>query len=213
MQTWLNPSKTYWDKDLQSMLKPYNGDLDVYPVMKEVGKVGNDSPNYIIPLDSSENKSNIANFFPSPKKRIKTEDAGENTSLNGEDLKKEKSAKSTALSSRTTAPSTSTEHNAPMPMNCAKSDNFEGVIRGMKREHEDENQSDRLVKSPRKEWSIESEDLFDDLKAGVSFDKDFSDSPRRLTSTVQRTGAKHNDHKHNNEAPGNTKITSFFGQV
>jgi hypothetical protein len=35
----------------------------VYPVSKDVGKVGNNSPTFIIPIDSKENKSNIANFF------------------------------------------------------------------------------------------------------------------------------------------------------
>jgi hypothetical protein len=34
-----------------------------YPVKKEVGKVGEDSPLFIVPLDSAENKSSIANFF------------------------------------------------------------------------------------------------------------------------------------------------------
>lgn len=34
-----------------------------YPVKKEVGKVGQDSPLFILPLDSVENKSNIVNFF------------------------------------------------------------------------------------------------------------------------------------------------------
>ena len=33
---------------------------------KEVGKVGEDSPLFIVPLNSAENKSNIANFFSKP---------------------------------------------------------------------------------------------------------------------------------------------------
>jgi hypothetical protein len=37
-----------------------------YPVKKEVGKVGENSPLFIVPLDSAENKSNIANFFSKP---------------------------------------------------------------------------------------------------------------------------------------------------
>lgn len=50
-------------QELQSLLKPFEGELDVYPVSKDVGKVGNNSPSFIIPIDSKENKSNIANFF------------------------------------------------------------------------------------------------------------------------------------------------------
>lgn len=44
---------------------------------KEVGKVGEDSPLFIVPLHSPENKSNIANFFSKPgttaKPKIKDE--------------------------------------------------------------------------------------------------------------------------------------------
>ncbi|KJZ77412.1 hypothetical protein HIM_03136 [Hirsutella minnesotensis 3608] len=63
IRSWLDPAKHEWDRELQSLLKPFDGELDVYPVSKDVGKVGNNSPSFIIPLDSKENKSNIANFF------------------------------------------------------------------------------------------------------------------------------------------------------
>lgn len=68
MSTWLDPSRTTWSKDLQSILKPYEGELDCYPVAKEVGKVGNNSSDFIIPINSKENKSSIANFFANAKK-------------------------------------------------------------------------------------------------------------------------------------------------
>ena len=49
------------------------GSADVsYPVKKEVGKVGEDSPLFIVPLNSAENKSNIANFFSKPASPAKT---------------------------------------------------------------------------------------------------------------------------------------------
>lgn len=63
LRTWLDPKRHEWSKELQSLLKPFDGELEVYPVSKEVGKVGNNSPTFIIPIDSKENKSNIANFF------------------------------------------------------------------------------------------------------------------------------------------------------
>ena len=50
-------------QELQALLRPFDGELDVYPVTKDVGKVGNNSPSFIIPVDSAENKNNIANFF------------------------------------------------------------------------------------------------------------------------------------------------------
>ncbi|KAI0474520.1 hypothetical protein F4859DRAFT_504884 [Xylaria cf. heliscus] len=63
MRNWLDPGRYEWSKELQSLLIPYDGELEVYPVSKDVGKVGNNSPTFIIPIDSKENKSNIANFF------------------------------------------------------------------------------------------------------------------------------------------------------
>ncbi|KAI1380833.1 DUF159-domain-containing protein [Hypoxylon crocopeplum] len=63
IRTWLDPKRHEWSKELQALLKPFDGELDVYPVSKDVGKVGNNSPTFIIPINSKENKSNIANFF------------------------------------------------------------------------------------------------------------------------------------------------------
>lgn len=63
MRQWLDPGRYEWSNELQSFLAPYPGELEVYPVSKDVGKVGNNSPSFIIPIDSKENKSNIANFF------------------------------------------------------------------------------------------------------------------------------------------------------
>lgn len=63
LRTWLDPKRYEWSNELQVLLKPFDGELEVYPVSKDVGKVGNNSPNFIIPIDSKENKSNIANFF------------------------------------------------------------------------------------------------------------------------------------------------------
>lgn len=67
MRRWLDPSRYEWSKELQDILKPFDGELEVYPVSKEVGKVGNNSPSFIIPIASKENKSNIANFFANAK--------------------------------------------------------------------------------------------------------------------------------------------------
>ncbi|OQE08957.1 hypothetical protein PENVUL_c008G06192 [Penicillium vulpinum] len=67
MNKWLDPRQKTWSKELQSILKPYEGELECYPVPKEVGKVGNNSPNFIVPVHSKENKSNIANFFANVK--------------------------------------------------------------------------------------------------------------------------------------------------
>lgn len=63
MRMWLDPERYEWSKELQGLLKPFRGELEVYPVAKEVGKVGNNSPSFVVPVASTENKANIANFF------------------------------------------------------------------------------------------------------------------------------------------------------
>ncbi|KAI1140442.1 DUF159-domain-containing protein [Hypoxylon sp. FL0543] len=75
LRKWLDPKRHEWSQELQALLKPFEGELEVYPVSKDVGKVGNNSPNFIIPIDSKENKSNIANFFAKggEKKNVKKE--------------------------------------------------------------------------------------------------------------------------------------------
>ncbi|PNH43713.1 hypothetical protein VD0004_g3787 [Verticillium dahliae] len=72
LKMWLDPGRHEWSGELQALLKPFTGKLDCYPVSKEVGKVGNNSPSFIIPIDSKENKSNIANFFANAEKKQKT---------------------------------------------------------------------------------------------------------------------------------------------
>ena len=63
---WLDASKQEWTADLQSLLQPYAGELECYPVSKDVGKVGNNSASFVIPLD--ENKQSINNFFANQKR-------------------------------------------------------------------------------------------------------------------------------------------------
>lgn len=61
--TWLDPTTTTWTFKLQDLLQPFTGDLEIYPVTKEVGKVGNNDKSFILPRDSKENKSNIKHWF------------------------------------------------------------------------------------------------------------------------------------------------------
>jgi hypothetical protein len=79
LRTWLDPNRKQWTRELQSLLKPFQGELDIYPVSKDVGKISNDSASFIIPVDSKDNKSNIANFFRSPLKH-----GGEDLMENGD---------------------------------------------------------------------------------------------------------------------------------
>ncbi|PWY88558.1 DUF159-domain-containing protein [Aspergillus heteromorphus CBS 117.55] len=76
MRVWLDPGRTTWSRELQAVLKPFEGELECYPVPKEVGKVGNNSPDFVVPVSSKENKGNIANFFANANKggAVKKED-------------------------------------------------------------------------------------------------------------------------------------------
>ncbi|KXL42290.1 hypothetical protein M433DRAFT_156570 [Acidomyces richmondensis BFW] len=76
MRKWLDPGRVGWDAELQEMLQPFAGALDVFPVDKAVGKVGNNNPNFVVPVDSLENKRSIANFFGKQMQGALKESAG-----------------------------------------------------------------------------------------------------------------------------------------
>ncbi|KAK3902241.1 hypothetical protein C8A05DRAFT_15686 [Staphylotrichum tortipilum] len=74
---WLDPGRTEWGGELQGLLKPFKGELEVYAVSGEVGKVGNNSPQFVVPVASRENKANIANFFAKGGKKGEVGEVGE----------------------------------------------------------------------------------------------------------------------------------------
>ncbi|ERF73461.1 hypothetical protein EPUS_04084 [Endocarpon pusillum Z07020] len=149
MKMWLDPERNKWSKELQSLLQPYNGELECYPVNKDVGKVGNNSADFIVPIDSKENKKNIANFFASSTKSTDKQKAGatkENTKVttspkieNGEDENRE------------TKDHEGSENNAPIPVPAQEDED----AKGMKRQHSPDKETSRVKaakidQSPRK---------------------------------------------------------------
>lgn len=60
--TWLDPTTTAWTFKLQDLLQPFTGDLEIYPVTKEVGKVGKNDRSFVLPRVSNH-KSNIKYWF------------------------------------------------------------------------------------------------------------------------------------------------------
>lgn len=60
IDNWLNPNKQ-WDMELQGLLRPWSGELEVYPVSSEVSKAGRSSPSYIVPLN--ERRDTIKGLF------------------------------------------------------------------------------------------------------------------------------------------------------
>ena len=116
IRTWLDPNRSEWSKELQALLKPFSGELDCYPVSKEVGKVGNDSPSFIVPVASTENKSNIANFFANTKKLAKGD--SEKKAIEGQQGSAEEKGNAVQhleAEQRATTEQSRTEDNAPLP--------------------------------------------------------------------------------------------------
>ncbi|KAJ9641054.1 hypothetical protein H2199_005722 [Coniosporium tulheliwenetii] len=200
IRTWLDPNRVGWSKELQSLLKPYDGELEIYPVSKEVGKVGNNSPSFIVPLDSTENKSNIANFFGNQKAAAKGKEQREGVVKLEEDLK-EKGTKTEKDSNETrvTTNDEGTEDNAPLPKP-PSTDHTKGI----KREHEAvEDDGDTADVAPEHKVPRISTS---DTRQSRSPEK----STRRIRSaTSNGTAAKNSPAK---KSDGSQKITAFFGK-
>ncbi len=166
MWRWLDPKRSTWSKELQQCLRPYEGELECYPVSRDVGKVGNNNPTFIVPVASKDNKNNIANFFTGggnkPKFELKevvkdeenvrkedevTQDETElkqevtrNPADKAQEVKSEVSMKDEVeKESVKTEDIARSEENAPMPVDEAGE---KTGYKGVKREHEEEDEVD-----------------------------------------------------------------------
>ena len=190
VRTWLDPNRYEWTNELQSLLKPFEGELEIYPVKKDVGKVGNNSPSFIIPIDSAENKSNIANFFGNQRKMAKDADAKRNVVKAEEDIKDGGlTTKPETGETRETTNEENTESNAPLP----------GSSRGIKREHSDAAE-DLPVPTPEKKKMVNS-----------PHPKPSPAKPANKMKSATSNGSAGKLASPSKEA-GTQKITKFFGK-
>jgi len=215
MKAWLDPERVGWDKELQSMLKPFEGELECFQVDKGVGKVGNNSPSFVVPIDSKENKKNIANFFGNQQK--KNEDTQKDSTVK-HDADDAANVKKNEDDNRTTSKVEDPETNAPLPK--PKDEPDEELEKAIKQETADipdsmlHQASDQAVeKGIKREISeVDDEAL---LKAAESPAKKPALSPAKkvipgakktrsatTNGTVAKTPTKE----------GNTRITNFFGK-
>lgn len=194
VRTWLDPNRYEWSKELQSLLKPYEGELEIYPVTKDVGKVGNNSPSFIVPLNSKENKSNIANFFGNQKKLASSQEAKTEAVKSEEDTKAMKVEEHVDKRRGTTTDKELSETNAPLPTSPAA---------GQKREHTKDEEGD-----------VEAFPIA--YKAAK-----LSSNPARSTASPTKLGRKSKSATSNGTQPksspskaaqGTQKITKFFGK-
>ena len=128
IRTWLDPNRFEWSNELQALLKPFQGELDCYPVSKDVGKVGNDSPSFVVPVASTENKSNIANFFANTKKSAKGDTEAKMIQEQQGNVEKHGSTvEHLKGEQRATREQSCTEDNAPLPSSSPASSKKRGV--------------------------------------------------------------------------------------
>lgn len=202
MTTWVDPERNKWSKELQSILKPYQGELECYPVSQEVGKVGNNSPNFIVPIDSKENKKNIANFFGTAK-------AKQGTSAKKEGAEDKVKVEKEEDENRVTRDLPSTEDNAPLPVPKGE-DHEEGTESkaGMKRERSPEPEEGKPAKSAKTEPASSPSNP---KKAAVSPVKVVNGSGKKSRSaTSNGSVAKSGSPK--KAGDGSQRITNFFGK-
>jgi hypothetical protein len=198
LRTWLDPNRSTWSKELQSLLKPFQGELEVYPVSKEVGKVGNNSPNFIIPVASSKNKSNIANFFAKgaskdtskPGATAKTSKLDES---GGESAQKETNETPIKAEDkdRKTVDHSGSEDNAPLPVP------KEEAKQGIKRELDDVPVEESLKKAAKTSAS--------------PFKTSSPPKPARKTRSATSNNTA-SPSKASGKVKGSQKITNFFGK-
>ncbi|KAB2569368.1 putative peptidase [Lasiodiplodia theobromae] len=194
---WLDPDRTEWNRDLQSLLKPFDGELEYYPVNKEVGKVGNDSPSFIIPVDSKENKNNISNFFDKQRKAANSSGGAKTATQGNPVIDKIGHVKGEA---RGTSDEDGTEDNAPLPTLPGNEDK-----RGIKREHEDADGKGETPGSPPLQKAAKTG------QASVSPDKSKATKAGRKTRSATSNGSTQKASPAT-AGDGSRKITAFFGK-
>ena len=204
LHAWLDPKRSEWSRELQSLLKPFEGDLECYPVSKDVGKVGNDSPAFIVPVASSENKSNIANFFANAK--VSAKGKIEETTIKEDQAElQNREGKVTDVEgeARVTVDQSSKEDNAPVPV--PKANDAES---SRKRKHDEDH--DRALNSPDKSTRPGMVTLSDVEVSNSGHPRE----PLEKPSNKKRRSATSNNNRSNTNlskaSDRSQRITDFF---
>lgn len=193
MQIWLDPKRNTWSKELQSLLKPYQGELECYPVSKDVGKVGNNSADFLVPIDSKENKKNIANFFDNAKKGLQKKEAATKVKEEQTKTEPEVHVKHEKGENRETKDHEGSEDNAPLPVPKDELPTQTGEKRSRSDDDDDE---EKPSKAPKKEETATKA-----AKTPVS-------SKKNRSATSNGTQLKNASPK--KAGDGSQRITNFF---
>ncbi|KAF2238132.1 DUF159-domain-containing protein [Viridothelium virens] len=220
VRTWLDPGRAEWNKELQSLLKPYQGELECYPVSKDVNKVGNNSPSFVVPLNSSENKNNIANFFGNQKKAAQTEEMESEATRQATDAVRSKESQvKHEPNDDATLNQDGGDSNAPVPAPVKPISNDTKHSSAVKREHSWSRDGDTadgagepLMKSQKMDdhGSIEEgdADVLQENQSEGSLEQTAGRSRRKTRSATSNLSPKGRAAKGGGER--NKKITSFF---
>ena len=207
LRTWLDPSRSEWSKELQSLLKPFDGKLDCYPVSKDVGKVGNNSPTFIVPVASTENKNNIANFFSNAKKSTKGLEEKEAVKAVEEEVKEKGSAVTHERGeARMTVDQNSSEDNAPLPAPVTKPSKPD-----LKRKYESDDDNGSAAESLKRDEESEDQDgpARKSLKSVLHTTS--TESPEKTRNAKRRSATKNGRVKDSpRKGNGSQKITNFY---
>ena len=191
IRIWLDPGRSEWSKELQSLLKPFQGELDCYPVTKDVGKVGNSSPAFIVPVASTENKHNIANFFSNTKISAKGDEEKSQIETEEAEFKEDRfDVTHDPEEKRITTQQRSTEDNAPVPIPPSELEK-----RGVKRGREEDDRVNLPNKSARSRAPAAD---------GPFASKSSVKSPKRKTRSAT------NNESIKGKNGGSQKITTFY---
>lgn len=191
MFTWLDSGKQEWTQELQSLLKPFEGELECYPVPKDVGKVGNDSPSFIIPL--KDNKQSINNFFSNQKKASHGMESKSNPDSSPTSTREaEVEAVAGKMTSHTPTNTADSENNAPMPTVGKRGPHSTDAVQNSDQPPEKRN---KIHKTPQ---SSPKKPVTSPLKASPD---------AKIKSSPSKSGPE-------KAVPGNgsMKITSFFNK-
>ncbi|OKL64457.1 hypothetical protein UA08_00443 [Talaromyces atroroseus] len=219
MKKWLDPHQTTWTKELQSILKPYEGDLECYPVSKEVGKVGNNSPDYIVPVNSKQNKNNIANFFANASATEKKKKIDPKTGLHNEDSALGSGARDVQIKNdlRETVDDEWTEDNAPKPV--LQKGNDEIPPKGVKRERSPDDNTDFTTNTSSSKKAVKRSELTTPRKREKSTSpiqtqlmsgKKMKSAAENNTNMSPMKNKSHKMSRHVIPSDGSQKITDFF---
>ena len=195
IRLWLDPNRSEWSKELQSLLKPYNGELECYPVSQEVGKVGNNSPSFIIPIASAENKKNIANFFSNAKKTVKGEEGKEMIAAKVE-VRRGSAGEHADSEKQVTADSGFT-NNATLPVPASTAARLDSRTVGPKRTHDSDNDE---ITQPAK------------LARKIEANTESTASPKKPHGKIRSATSNHSKGSLPKSRDGSQQITRFFNK-